>query len=132
MHVEEYASPANRKHKPHIFPKALLSRIHVSVGRANSVVNLCFICGEENSQFGSKKRFKYLGEFQRKRYFARVMRTHLIPFDPKRSVGHNCHSRLWLFLENKNAFVVPTFERVAGMKLFRERNMKASLWFKSM
>src|SRR2546423_2515841 len=83
MQVEEYASPANRKHKHHIFPKALLSRVHVSVARANSVVNLCFICGEENSQFGSKKPFKYLDEFQRKRYFAKVMRSHLIPFDQK-------------------------------------------------
>src|SRR6185295_11734961 len=83
MLVSEYASPANRKHKHHIFPKALLSRQKIPLSRANSIVNLCFICGEENSQFGSKKPFKYLEEFQRKRYFARVMRSHLLPFDKK-------------------------------------------------
>ncbi len=121
MLVEEYASPANRKHKHHIFPRAMLSRQRVSTARANSIINLCFICGEENSLFGSKKPFKYLDEFRRKRYFGKVMRSHLIPFDQK--------SGLWdvhvvrgyrAFLKSRTRLLCRSFERAAGIKLFRE------------
>jgi hypothetical protein len=120
MQVEEYASPANRKHKHHIFPKGLLSRTRVSVARANSVVNLCFICGEENSQFGSKKPLRYLDEFQRKRYFARVMRSHLIPFDQKSGLWDTSVTRGYRsFLKARTRLLCRTFERAAGMKLFR-------------
>jgi hypothetical protein len=120
MLVEEYASSANRKHKHHIFPRALLSRQNVSLARANSIVNLCFICGEENSQFGSKKPFKYLEEFQRKRYFARVMRSHLIPFDQKSGLWDASVTRGYRsFLKARTRLLCRTFERAAGMKLFR-------------
>ncbi len=83
MQIDEYASPANRKHKHHIFPKALLSRRDVPSKRANSIVNLCFISGEENSSFGSRKPSIYLNEFRKRQYFGKVMRSHLIPFDNK-------------------------------------------------
>jgi hypothetical protein len=120
MLLEEFASPANRKHKHHIFPRALLARQNISHARANSVVNLCFICGEENSLFGSKKPFKYLEEFQRKRYFARVMKSHLLPFDRRsglwdRSVAHGYRS----FLKARTRLLCRSFEKAAGIKLFR-------------
>lgn len=120
MLVEEFASPANRKHKHHIFPKGLLSRQNVSLARANSIVNLCFICGEENSLFGSKKPCKYLAEFQRKRYFAKVMRSHLIPFDQKSglwdmTIGRGYRS----FLKARTRLLCRSLERAAGIKLFR-------------
>lgn len=120
MLVEEYASPANRKHKHHIFPKGLLSRQNVSLRRANSIVNLCFICGEENSLFGSKKPFKYLEEFRRKRYFGRVMRSHLIPIDRKSGVWDERVSRGYsAFLKGRTRLLCRSFEKAAGMKLFR-------------
>ncbi len=120
MLVEEYASPANRKHKHHIFPRALLSRQNVSLARANSIVNLCFICGEENSQFGSKKPFKYLEDFQRKRYFARVMRSHLLPFDQKSGLWDMTITRGYRsFLKVRTRLLCRSFERAAGIKLFR-------------
>jgi hypothetical protein len=120
MLVEEYASRANRKDKHHIFPKAMLSRQNVSLARANSVVNLAFICGEENSQFGSKKPFKYLEEFHRKRYFAKVMRSHLIPFDQKSGLWDSHVVRGYRsFLKARTRLLCRSFERAAGMKLFR-------------
>lgn len=120
MLVDEYASPANRKHKHHIFPKGLLSRQNVSLSRANSIVNLCFICGEENSLFGSKKPFKYLEEFQRKRYFARVMRGHLIPYDQKSGLWDIRVTRGYQsFLKARTRLLCRSFEKAAGMKLFR-------------
>jgi hypothetical protein len=120
MLLEEYASPANRKHKHHIFPKALLSRQNIPLARANSIVNLCFICGEENSQFGSKKPFKYLEEFQRKRYFARVMRGHLLPIDQKSGLWDTSIARGYRsFLRARTRLLCRSFERAAGTKLFR-------------
>jgi hypothetical protein len=123
MLTEEYASLANRKHKHHIFPRALLSRQKVPLSRANSIVNLCFICGEENSLFGSKKPFKYLEEFQRKRYFGRVMRSHLIPFDQKSGVWDVSVTRGYRsFLRTRTKLICRSFERAAGIKLFRNES----------
>jgi hypothetical protein len=80
----------------------------------------CFICGEENSQFGSKKPLKYLEEFQRKRYFARVMRSHLIPIDQKSGLWDTSVTRGYRsFLKARTRLLCRTFERAAGMKLFR-------------
>ena len=120
MLLEEFASPANRKHKHHIFPRALLARQKISLTRANSIINLCFICGEENSQFGSKKPFKYLDEFRRKRYFARVMRSHLLPFDHKSGLWDaNVIRGYRYFLKARTRLLCRSFERTAGIKLFR-------------
>jgi hypothetical protein len=120
MLVEEYASAANRKHKHHVFPRAMLSRQNVSVSRANSVINLCFICGEENSQFGSKKPFKYLEVFRRKRYFGRVMRSHLLPFDQRSGLWDMSVTRGYRsFLKARTRLLCRAFEKAAGMKLFR-------------
>jgi len=120
MLLQEFASPANRKHKHHIFPRALLARHKISLTRANSIINLCFICGEENSQFGSKKPFKYLDEFRRKRYFARVMRSHLLPFDHKSGLWDaNVIRGYRYFLKARTRLLCRSFERAAGIKLFR-------------
>jgi hypothetical protein len=120
MLLEEFASPANRKHKHHIFPRALLARQNVSSTRANSIVNLAFICGEENSQFGSKKPFKYLEEYHHKRYFGRVMRSHLVPFDKKSGLWDVTITRGYRsFLKARTRLLCRTFEKAAGMKLFR-------------
>jgi hypothetical protein len=120
MLLQEFASPANRKHKHHIFPRALLARQKISLTRANSIINLCFICGEENSQFGSKKPFKYLDEFRRKRYFARVMRSHLLPFDHKSGLWDaNVIRGYRYFLKARTRLLCRSFERTAGIKLFR-------------
>lgn len=120
MLLEEFASPANRKHKHHIFPRALLARQNVSVTRANSIVNLAFICGEENSEFGSKKPFKYLEKYQRKRYSGRVMRSHLVPFDKKSGLWDMTITRGYRsFLKARTRLLCRSFERAAGIKLFR-------------
>lgn len=120
MLVQEYASPANRKHKHHIFPKACLARARVPLNRANSIVNLCFICGEENSVFASHKPATYLAEFRSRRYFARVMKSHLIPVD--RSSGlwdTNVDRGYRMFLKARTRLLCRSLEQAAGMKLFR-------------
>jgi hypothetical protein len=120
MLVQEYASLANRKHKHHIFPRACLARANVPSNRANSIVNLCFICGEENSVFGSHKPFKYLAEFQSKRYFAKVMKTHLIPIDRNSGLWDSSVDRGYrTFLKARTRLLCRSFEQAAGMKLFR-------------
>ena len=120
MLTQEFASHANRKHKHHIFPRALLSRAGVPTNRTNSVVNLCFICGEENSLFGSKKPFKYLDDYRHKRYFARVMRSHLIPIDSKSGIwDRNVDSGYKRFLKARTRLLCRAFDRAAGMRIFR-------------
>lgn len=120
MQVEEYASPANRKHKHHIFPKALLARSDVPTQKANSVVNLCFISGGENSAFGSQRPRAYLNQFRSKRYFAKAMRSHLIPihaksglWDPEVKRGYR------VFIKARTREICKAFEKAAGIKLFR-------------
>ncbi len=120
MLVEEYASSLNRKHKHHIFPKALLYRSGVSVKRANSILNLCFISAEENISFASRRPNIYLKDFRNKRYFSRVMRSHLIPFDQKSGLWDENIARGYkIFLKARTRELCKAFEKEAGIKLFR-------------
>ena len=45
----------------------------------NSICNICFVVAEENQSIGSKKPWKYLEPYKRKRYFGRVMQSHPDP-----------------------------------------------------
>jgi hypothetical protein len=118
--LDNLASPSNRKNKHHVFPKALLTRKGVSPRRANSVVNLCFIPSEDNLSYGSRPPKAYLDEHRRRRYFGRVMTTHLIPHDDKSGLwDENVAKGYKAFMAARTKLLCRAFEREAGIKLFR-------------
>lgn len=117
----EAASPANRKDKHHIFPKALLQRNDFTTKQANSLCNLCYIVAEENQSIGSNKPRVYLADYKRRKQFARVMKSHLIPYKSDSGLwSRNIRRGYRRFLNQRLDLIRKTFEKEAGIRLFRE------------
>lgn len=115
------AARANRNDRHHIFPRALLANYGFQHRDYNSICNICFVVAEENQSIGSKSPRTYLADFRSKQYFARVMRSHLIP--------HEKEGGLWdrgvpgayrKFKRRRLAIICKSLELEAGIKLFRK------------
>jgi len=73
----EYNSPE----KHHIFPKAVLSRLHVK--HRHLLANFAFIPGELNREISASKPSDYFAKFkQENTQFDEILETHLIPSSP--------------------------------------------------
>lgn len=113
------AALANRQDKHHIFPRALLLRNGFSTRESNSLTNICYLVAEENQVIGSNKPFKYLAQYRRRRHFATVMRSHLIPHHRNGALwSRSVRSAYRKFQRERLALICAAFDRVAGMKLF--------------
>jgi hypothetical protein len=123
MQVSDFASAANRRHKHHVFPRHhLRQQPGLSQRAINSVLNLCLIAAEENSQFGSKPPRKYLEPFAGSPHFKRVMSRHLLPAGDEHGLWDLNPAKGYLrFLKAREALVCAEFERAAGTKLFRRK-----------
>lgn len=119
MQVSNFASAANRKHKHHIFPRKFLLGKGVGKVGLNSVLNLCFIPAEENSEFGARPPVKYLESYWDKCHFPKVMARHLIPHDDDAGLWEANKNGYSLFLKQREQLVCKAFELAAGSKLFR-------------
>ena len=118
--LDDLGSPANRKNKHHIFPKGMLIRSGVSRKRANSIVNLCLIPSSDNLSYGSRAPAVYLEEHRFRRYFGRVMASHLIPCDAKSGLWEgNIVKAYKLFLIARTRVLCKAFNEAAGVRLFR-------------
>jgi len=121
MPLSEAASPANRKDKHHIFPRALLQRNNFPPKQANSLCNMCYIVAEENQSIGSNKPLVYLAPYRRQKQFARVMKSHLIPYKYDSGLwARNIRRGYRRFLNERLDLVRRAFEKEAGIRLFRE------------
>ena len=119
--LEKTASAANRKDKHHIFPKSLLRRNAFSIREANSLSNICYLVAEENQSFGSNKPVNYLEDHRRLKHFARVMKSHLIPYRSDSALWkRNVRSAYRQFSTQRIDLIRRAFEKEAGMRLFRK------------
>ena len=117
----EAASPANRKDKHHIFPKALLQRNDFSPKQANSLSNICYVVAEENQSIGSNKPRVYLAKYKKRRHFAKVVKSHLIPYkNDSGLLSKNIKKGYRRFQVKRLDVIRKAFEKEAGIKLFRE------------
>jgi hypothetical protein len=119
MQVSDFAGAANKKHKHHIFPQKFLRDQGVGKVGLNSILNLCFISAEENSQFGAKAPDKYLAPFVGTRHFEKAMAKHLIPVDDESGIWRSDRAGYLEFLKQREQLVCKAFESAAGTKLFR-------------
>lgn len=112
---------ANRGDRHHIFPKALLSPYGFRHQEYNSLCNICFVVAEENQSFGSKSPKSYLAEFKGRRFFARAMRSHLIPCDQDSGLWTQGVSKAFRqFRKQRLQVICRAFEDEAGIRLFRK------------
>lgn len=120
MPLDKTASVANRKDKHHIFPKALLARNGLSARDANSLCNLCYLVAEENQSIGSNKPAIYFQEYRRAKHFARVMKSHLIPYQKADALWlSNVRKAYQHFTTQRLDWIRRSLEKEAGTKLFR-------------
>ena len=119
MQVANFASAANRKHKHHIFPRKFLSGKGVGKVGLNSVLNLCFIPAEENSEFGAKPPVKYLEPYREKRHFSKVMSRHLIPHNDDAGLWDSSKNGYAHFLREREKLICAAFESASGCRLFK-------------
>jgi hypothetical protein len=121
MPMEKTASAANRKDKHHIFPKTLLQRNSFSIREANSLCNICYLVAEENQSVGSNKPVVYLHDFRRMKHFARVMKSHLVPYRSDSALwSRQVRPAYRKFILQRLEWIRRAFEKEAGMRLFRK------------
>jgi hypothetical protein len=115
-------SPANRKHRHHLFPRAQLSGC-ISPRAYNSLCNICFLISFDNLNIGSRLPRSYLTEYYEnaRAQFRRVMRSHLVPVGDDSGVWERGVVRGFRkFRQQRLAVICAAFEKAAGMKLFRK------------
>ncbi len=122
MQVTDFAGAANRKHKHHIFPRRFLLDRGVGKTSLNTVLNLCFISAEENSQFGARAPSKYLDAHRGARHFEKAMDRHLIPVGDESGLWKLDRNGYLDFLKQRERVVCAAFESAAGTKLFRRES----------
>jgi hypothetical protein len=118
--LEAAAARANRRDQHHVFPKALLNANRFFHRDYNSLCNICLVVAEENQVIGAKSPRTYLAPFRRKQFFARAMKSHLLP--------HTAESALWFrgvkrafrqFRKQRLRLICKALEEEAGIRLFR-------------
>jgi hypothetical protein len=121
MPIGEAASPANRQDKHHIFPRSTLRANGFSTKEANSLCNMCYVVAEENQSIGNKKPASYLAPYRRRKQFAGVMKSHLIPYKSDSGLfSINIRKGYKKFLNQRLEIIRRVFEKGAGIRLFRE------------
>lgn len=110
---------ANRKDKHHIFPAALLRRNEVNEKWINSVVNICFLESDENKKISDNLPRTYLQQYEAKRHFHRVMKTHLIPVDNQSPIwSKEVKDGFLPFINLRGKLIIDTIEKTACDTLF--------------
>lgn len=115
-------SPANAKHRHHIFPQAQLKN-HFPARAYNSLCNICFLVCRDNSCVGMRVPRSYLSDFAQegKRQFHAVMKSHLIPVGPDSGVWKaGVTGAFRTFRRQRLELICKELEKQAGMTLFRK------------
>src|ERR1035441_10137818 len=119
--IGRYATPANKKDRHHIFPRALLAPYEVPSSLYNSICNICLLTAEENQKIGARRPRSYLGEARdTASYFKRKMARHLIPVSDNSGVwSTNVRPGFKRMLRERNELICSELEQEAGLRLFR-------------
>jgi hypothetical protein len=98
-----------------------LQRNDFTTKQANSLCNLCYIVAEENQSIGSNKPRVYLAKYKKRKQFAKVMKSHLIPYKSDSGLwSGNIKRGYRRFQVQRLEAIRKAFEKEAGIKLFRE------------
>lgn len=113
------AASINIKDLHHIFPRKPLRDAGVSQKQYNSLGNICYLVAHDNRSFGALLPYRYLADFRKKKYFARVMKSHLIPYEDNSPLWDKRAKRGFRnFLDCRLKILKRAFNEVAGTRLF--------------
>lgn len=96
-----------------------MTRKDVSRKKVNSIVNICFLAAQENQKIGGSSALSgYLHEFRRKRYFASVMKSNLIPYKNNSSLWESNKTGFTKLLNERLKIIIDAFEKESGLIIF--------------
>jgi hypothetical protein len=112
------AARGNKPDLHHIFPKSPLHNAGVSRKQYNTICNICMAGAHDNRSFGKKLPHQYLETWRRKKYFPRVMKANLIPYDERSPLWQRRATRGFKDLaEARLKLIKRAFNKAAGGKV---------------
>jgi len=121
MLLDNVSSISNKKHRHHIFPKALLESNGMNEKWINCITNICFLEADQNQSIGSSLPKTYLSNYKHLKHFRKVMASHLIPVHAESSVWSNKVATGFLdFINERIQTITTEIEKLAGTTLFEK------------
>lgn len=119
--LDNTSAISNRKDRHHIYPRDLLNRNKINSKWKNSIANICYIASNENQSISNSHPSKYLSEYKRKKYFSKVMKSHLIPYNSDSPVwSKSVKAGFKEFLNRRNKLIISEVEKIVKVKLFEK------------
>jgi len=121
MLLDNITSNSNKKHRHHIFPKALLEANGIKEQWINCITNICFLDAFKNIQIGSSLPKTYLSKFEHLTHFNKTMSSYLIPIDSGSPIwALKVNEGLLDFINLRVKLITKEIENLAGVELFEK------------
>lgn len=121
MLLDNITSTANKKHRHHIFPKALLEANGLKPQWINCIINICFLDAYKNISIGSSLPKTYLTRFKDLNHFKKALSSYLIPTDNSSPVWATKVDAGFLdFINLRIGIIIFEIEKLAGAELFEK------------
>lgn len=121
MLLDNITSAANKKHRHHIFPKALLEANGLKEQWINCITNICFLDAYKNISIGSSLPKTYLTKFYDLKHFKKSLSSYLIPIDNRSPVWTTKVAGGFLeFINIRIGIITSEMDKIAGAHLFEK------------
>lgn len=121
MLLDNVSSISNKKHRHHIFPKALLEKNCFNDKWINCIINICFLEADQNQSIGASLPKTYLTKYQHLKHFKKAMSSHLIPISNDSPIWRNKVSDSFLdFINTRVKIVLAEIQKIAGTEIFEK------------
>jgi hypothetical protein len=123
MLLDNITSTSNKKHRHHIFPKALLQANGIKEQWINCISNICFLDASNNISIGASLPKTYLKKYEGLKYFKKTMSSYLIPSDVNSPIWATKVKDGFLhFLNKRVTLITKEIEKLAGTELFEKHD----------
>jgi len=121
MLLDNITSASNKKHRHHIFPKALLESNMVKEQWINCITNICFLDAYKNISIGSSLPKTYLTRFENLSHFNKTMSSYLIPINHGSPIwATKVNEGLLEFINLRVKLIIKEIEKLTGAELFEK------------
>lgn len=121
MLLDNITSTANKKHRHHISPKALLEANGMKEQWINCITNICFLDAYKNISIGSSLPKTYLTRFSDQKHFKKALASYLIPIDNGSPVWTTKVADGFLqFINLRIGIITSEIQKIAGAELFEK------------
>jgi len=121
MLLDNISSISNKKHRHHIFPKALLESNGFTDKWINCIINICFLEADQNQSIGASLPKTYLTKYEHLKHFRKVMSSHLIPISKESPIWSNKVADGFLdFINTRVKTILTEIQKIAGTEIFEK------------